>query len=29
MGGKLIQGEKYFDKDGKKYKEVGYVYDIK
>lgn len=29
MGGKLIQEEKYFEKDGKKYKEVGYIYDIK
>lgn len=28
-GGKLIQEEKYFEKDGKKYKEVGYIYDIK
>ena len=29
MGGKLLQEEKYFEKDGKKYKEVGYIYDIK
>ena len=29
MGGKLLQEEKYLIKDGKRYKEVGYVYDIK
>ena len=29
MGGKLINDEKYFEKEGKKYKEVGYVFDIK
>ena len=29
MGGKLSQEESYFEKDGKKYKEVGYIYDIK
>ena len=29
MGGKLVQEEKYFEKDGKKYKEVGYIYNIK
>ena len=29
MGGKLVTEEKYFEKEGKKYKEVGYVYDIK
>lgn len=29
MGGILISDEKYFEKEGKKYKEVGYVYDIK
>lgn len=28
MGGKLVNKEKYFEKDGKRYKEVGYVYDI-
>ena len=28
MGGKLINDEKYFEKEGKKYKEVGYVLDI-
>lgn len=28
MGGKLLNKEKYFEKDGKRYKEVGYVYDI-
>lgn len=28
MGGKLITPEKYFEKEGKKYKEVGYIYDI-
>lgn len=28
MGGKLINNEKYFEVEGKKYKEVGYVYDI-
>lgn len=29
IGGKLIQDEKYFGKDGKRYKEVGYIFDIK
>ena len=29
MGGKLLLDEKYFEKNGKKYKEVGYVYNIK
>ena len=29
MGGKLINDEKYFEKADKKYKEVGYIYDIK
>ena len=29
MGGKLITDEKYFEKEGKKYKEVGYVLDIR
>ena len=29
MGGKLITDEKYFEKDGKRYKEVGYIYNIK
>ena len=29
IGGELIQEEKYFEKDGKKYKEVGYIFDIK
>ena len=29
MGGELINDEKYFEKEGKKYKEVGYVYNIK
>lgn len=28
IGGKLIADEKYFEKEGKKYKEVGYVYNI-
>lgn len=28
MGGKLIDDEKYFEVEGKRYKEVGYVYDI-
>lgn len=28
MGGILIEDEKYYEKDGKRYKEVGYVYDI-
>lgn len=28
MSGKLVNKEKYFEKDGRKYKEVGYVYDI-
>ena len=28
MGGKLIYAERYFEKEGRKYKEVGYVYDI-
>ena len=27
MGGKLVNIEKYFEKDGRKYKEVGYVFD--
>ena len=29
MGGNLLSDEKYFEKDGKKYKEVGYVCNIK
>ena len=29
MGGKLIDIEKYFEIEGKRYKEVGYVYNIK
>lgn len=29
MSGKLIPDEKYFEKDGKRYKEVGYIYNIK
>ncbi len=29
MGGKLINDEKYFEKEGKRYKEVGYIYNIK
>lgn len=29
IGGKLIQDEKYFEKDEKRYKEVGYIFDIK
>ena len=29
MGGKLLDDEKYFEKEGKKYKEVGYMYNIK
>lgn len=29
IGGNLISSEKYFEKEGKKYKEVGYVYNIK
>ena len=29
IGGKLIPDEKYFEKDGKRYKEVGYIYNIK
>ena len=29
MGGILLSDEKYFEKEGKKYKEVGYVYNIK
>ena len=29
MGGNLLFHEKYFEKEGKKYKEVGYVYNIK
>lgn len=28
MGGKLINDEKYFIKEGKRYKEVGYIYNI-
>lgn len=28
MGGKLVNKEKYFEKDGKRYKEVGYVYNL-
>ncbi len=28
IGGKLMTDEKYFEKDGKRYKEVGYVYNI-
>ena len=28
IGGNLISDEKYFEKDGEKYKEVGYVYNI-
>ena len=29
IGGKLLEDEKYFEVEGKKYKEVGYTYDIK
>ena len=29
MGGKLIENQKYFEKDEGKYKEVGYVYTLK
>lgn len=29
MGGKLIDDEKYYERDGKKFKEVAYIYDIK
>ena len=29
MGGNLLSDEKYFEKEGKKYKEVRYVYNIK
>ena len=29
IGGKLLEDEKYFEVEGKKYKEVGYIYDIK
>ena len=29
MGGNLLSDEKHFEKEGKKYKEVGYVYNIK
>lgn len=29
MGGNLLFDERYFEKEGKKYKEVGYVYNIK
>lgn len=29
MGGKLFDEENYFEKDGRKYKEVGYIYNIK
>ena len=28
MGGKLVNDEKYFEIEGQKYKEVGYIYDI-
>ena len=28
MGGKLVNDEKYFETEGQKYKEVGYIYDI-
>lgn len=28
MGGTLLPDEKYFEKEGKKYKEVGYIYNI-
>lgn len=28
IGGNLISNEKYFEKEGKKYKEVGYIYNI-
>ena len=29
MGGRLIDDEKYFEIEGRTYKEVGYIYDIK
>lgn len=29
MGGKLIENQKYFEKNGKQYKEVGYTYNLK
>ena len=29
MGGKMISDDKYFEIGGRKYKEVGYVYNIK
>ena len=29
MGGKLLPNKKYFEKEGKKYKEVGYIFNIK
>ncbi len=29
MGGELVNKEKYFEKDGRIYKEVGYIYDVK
>lgn len=29
MGGKLIENKKYFEKEGKKYEEVGYIYNLK
>ena len=28
MGGKLVNDEKYFEIEGQKYKEVGYIYNI-
>ena len=28
MGGKLVNDEKYFETEGQKYKEVGYIYNI-
>ena len=29
IGGRLIDDEKYFEIEGREYKEVGYIYDIK
>lgn len=28
MGGKLLTNEKFFEKEGRKYKEVGYIYNL-
>ena len=28
MGGKLLENEKFFEVEGKKYKEVGYIYEL-